>query len=163
MIKVIKENKPFWVGIIIGIIIITGIAIFPIIVELNKPKLIEPIHYTYAESREGINIEVYLKHGYIIYNNETGNELVCGDSFTFYVYGYAGDTVLYRQETYNDSFRISYRMYSEGCGVFNILTTYPKIQETEKLRCSGEYTITITNYESEISGYVKIFVKILNI
>lgn len=35
-----KDNKPFWVGIIIGIIVIGGIAIFPIIIELSKP--IEP-------------------------------------------------------------------------------------------------------------------------
>lgn len=39
------ENKPFLIGILIGIIVIGGIAIFPIIIELNKPKPIEPILY----------------------------------------------------------------------------------------------------------------------
>lgn len=36
------ENKPFLIGILIGIIVIGGIAIFPIIIELNKPKPIIP-------------------------------------------------------------------------------------------------------------------------
>ncbi len=36
------KNAPFWIGILIGIIIISGIVIFPIIIELNKPK---PVYY----------------------------------------------------------------------------------------------------------------------
>lgn len=37
-----SKNIPFWIGILIGVIVIGGIVIFPIIIELNKP---EPIYY----------------------------------------------------------------------------------------------------------------------
>ncbi len=38
----LKKNKLFLIGIVIGFIIIGGIVIYPIIIELNKP---EPIYY----------------------------------------------------------------------------------------------------------------------
>jgi hypothetical protein len=72
-----KKNRTFWIGIIIGIIIVGGIASFPIIVELIKsePKLPETIIAIDDvmviqdwESNERVDNSETLREGYHISN-----------------------------------------------------------------------------------------------
>lgn len=59
-LEIMKKNKPFWIGIIIGIITITGFAIIPIIIELNKPPHIyyiatDDTYYSGSDFSETVN------------------------------------------------------------------------------------------------------------
>ncbi len=170
--QIYQKNKPFWVGIIIGIIVIGGIAIFPIIVELSKPIEPKPIYYIATDDssrwaqwddvwgnetwvRSGGNSEGYIK--FDLTNKPRYWEKV---EISLYIYKwlYGGATIVLFESNWNESMMSKeLTQYTD----WSICDFWICLHHTQYLNGSvGLQRIDITNYIQNTN--VSISVKLEN-
>lgn len=166
-----RKNKPFLIGIIIGIIVIGGIAIFPIIIELNKPKPIIPKptysnadittiqYYNDLNSPATYTNPEYLRVGFHnsdgIYEEREHYRSLIQFDFSDIKYEWKSCIFSVYQSSINDDYnRGRYNLYFAINSTWNEQTTYLD-WTNEGISVGWAYIPDVIHIEYNISKYIK--------